>query len=87
MSKAPPNHSNAATCPSRNACWVWRSNAITNAAPEKHARITNTCTRVRCPRNSTVASPQSTSASTPASAISGTYASPISPSARRRSRT
>ena len=46
----PPNHSNAWTCPSRNACWVSTSDAWQNAAPEKHARITNRCTVDRLAR-------------------------------------
>ena len=40
----PPNHSNACTCSSRNACWVSTSDAWQNAAPENDARITNRCT-------------------------------------------
>ena len=75
------------TCASRNACWVSRSNAITNAAPEKQARIRNRYDLRRCPAITTSASPQSTSASTPGSCTCGTNTSPTSPSSRRRRRT
>ena len=62
----PPNHSNACTCSSRNACWVSTSEAWQNAAPENDARMTNRCTVVaHARRASTSASPQSTSAPTP----------------------
>ncbi len=63
----PPNHSNASTCPSRNACCVCALRTPhTNAAPENQARITNRYTVRRCTRDQTTsASPQSTSASTP----------------------
>ena len=84
----PPNQPSASACPSKNACWVSTGEAMLNAAPEKHERMKNTCTRARAPARSTSASPQSTSAVRPGACTCGTNTSPtVSPSSRRRLRT
>ena len=84
----PPNHSNACTCSSKNACWVSTNDAWQNAAPENDARITNRCAFTDTPPSTTSASPQSTSASIPGAWTCGTNTSPTAnPIARLRART